>query len=154
MRLSLGATMLQHGLPKLSAEGARQTGEMFEGLGFRPGSAWARAAGAAEVLGGVTALLGIGTRIGALAVIATQAVAIAKVHAGKGFSNMNGGWEFNVALVAMATALLVAGPGRLSVHEAVEHRLERRGLGRWLPLRLPVGPPRARAALAAAKALK
>jgi putative oxidoreductase len=146
MRLSLGATMLFHGLPKLGGEGARQTGEMLEGMGIRPGLAWARATGAAEVLGGLTALLGIGTRLGALAVLATQAVAVAKVHAGKGFSNSAGGWEFNAALMAMALGFLVAGPGRISLHEALEHRLERRP-SRWLR------PRRSARALAAVKAL-
>lgn len=164
MRISLGATMLYHGLPKLRAEGARQTGAMLEGMGFKRGERWARATGAAEVFGGLSALLGIGTRLGALAVLATQAVAISKVHAPKGFSNMAGGWEFNLALTAMALGFLVAGPGHVSVHEVLEHRLQRRGrlarsplarralaangLGRWLAL------PRSSRALAAVKAIK
>jgi putative oxidoreductase len=97
---------------------------MFESMGFRPGTAWVKLTGLAEVLGGATSILGIGTRVGALAVLATQAVAVAKVHAPKGFSNMNGGFEFNLALMGMALALLTAGPGRMSAHELIERRLE------------------------------
>ena len=64
--------------------------------------------------------------VGAAAVLATQAVAIAKVHGPKGFSNLGGGYEYNVALVGIALGLLVAGPGALSVHELLERRVERR----------------------------
>lgn len=127
MRASLGATMLYHGAGKLRGEGARQSAGFFEQLGLRPGARWAALAGIAEVLAGATAVLGIGTRLGAAAVLATQAVAIAKVHRGKGFSNLAGGYEFNAMIMAVALALLAAGPGRLSAHEALEHRLERGG---------------------------
>ncbi len=52
-------------------------------------------------------------------------------HAPKGFSNLEGGYEFNLALAAAALGLLLAGPGPLSVHELVERRLE--GPLAWLP---------------------
>ena len=129
-RGALGATMLYHGASKLREEGRRQTAPMFESMGFAPGDRWAMATGLAEVIGGATAILGIGTRIGALAVLVTQGVAIAKVHAGKGFSNMAGGYEFNLLLMAAALGLLLAGPGTLSAHELVERRLE--GPAGWL----------------------
>lgn len=148
-RMSLGATMLFHGLPKLRGEGARQTGAMLEEMGFRPGVAWARATGAAEVFGGASAALGFATRLGALALLATQAVAISKVHAGKGFSNASGGWEFNLAIVAMALGMLVAGPGTVSLHELLERRLEGQGGGLARLFR-----PRTRRALALVKGLK
>jgi putative oxidoreductase len=131
-RASLGASMLYHGAQKLRGDGLQQTAGMFEGLGLKPGRTWASLAGVAEVFAGASAILGLGTRLGALAVLVTQGVAIAKVHRGKGFSNTAGGWEFNVALMAVALALLVAGPGTYSAHEAVERRLERgwRGVSR------------------------
>jgi putative oxidoreductase len=146
VRMSLGATMLYHGAAKLRGEGAAQAGAFFEQLGLRPGRTWAQLAGLAELFAGATALLGIGTRLGALAVIATQATAIAKVHAGKGFDNTAGGWEFNALLIAAACGLLVAGPGDASVHEAVERRLE--GGVRWLL------QPRRRTGVRLAKLLK
>jgi len=126
IRASLGATMLYHGLPKLSGSGAEQTGEMFEQMGIRPGRTFAKLSGLAEVVGGVTAIVGFGTRLGALAVLATQLVAISKVHGSKGFDNTSGGYEFNLALMAIALGLLVSGPGALSVHEAVERRVQHR----------------------------
>jgi putative oxidoreductase len=129
-RGALGATMLYHGASKLRGEGPKQTGQMFESLGFKPGERWAMLAGLAEVFGGATAILGIGTRIGALAVLATQGVAVWKVHAGKGFSNTGGGYEFNLLLMAAALGLLLSGPGKLSAHELVERKLE--GPAGWL----------------------
>jgi putative oxidoreductase len=145
-RMSLGATMLYHGMAKLRAEGPAQHAAMFEQLGFKPGKRWATLTGAAEVLGGVTTILGIATRIGALAVLATQAVAVAKIHGAKGFDNTAGGYEFNVLLMAAALGLLVAGPGVVSAHEALERRIE--GGGRWL------FQPRRRAGVRLAKLLK
>lgn len=129
-RVSLGATMLHHGWPKLGGEGLNQASRFFEQLGLKPARTWARLAGVAEVLGGASTLLGIGTRLGALAVIVTQGVAIATVHRGKGFSNLSGGWEFNALIIAAALGLLVAGPGTISAHELVEHRVQ--GGARWL----------------------
>jgi putative oxidoreductase len=124
VRLSLGASMLYHGAAKLRSEGARETAAFFEQLGIRPGRTWAGLAGIAEVAAGATTILGLATRVGALAVLATQAVAVLKVHRGKGFDVGKGGWEFNALLMAAALGLLLSGPGTASVHEVAERRLE------------------------------
>jgi putative oxidoreductase len=122
-RAALGATMLYHGLAKLRGDGPAQHAGFFEALGFRPGRSWAIAAGVAEVVTGVTAILGIGSRVGALAALATQAAAVKRVHGPKGFDNTSGGYEFNAALMAIALGMLVAGPGAPSLHRLVERRL-------------------------------
>jgi putative oxidoreductase len=119
-RLALGSTMLYHGTSKLRGDGPEQTGQMFHGMGLKPGKFWATATGVAETFAGAAAILGIATRPAALAVLVTQAVAIAKVHAPKGFDIMKGGFEYNLALMGIAAALLLAGPGRVSAHEALE----------------------------------
>jgi putative oxidoreductase len=127
VRAALGGTMLYHGVTKLKEEGREQVGQMFDQLGLRPGKFWGVAAGAAEVFAGVSALLGVLTRPAALAVLVTQAVAIAKVHGQKGFDITKGGFEYNLALMAIAAGLLIAGPGAFSLHEALEHLAEGRG---------------------------
>jgi putative oxidoreductase len=127
-RTSLGATMLYHGLAKLRADSRQPTAAAFESLGIRPGRFWSLATGIAESFAGVAMVLGIFTRPAALAVLATQSVAIAKVHSPKGFENAKGGFEFNLALMAIATAVLVAGPGRLSLGSVIERALTRRTL--------------------------
>lgn len=129
-RMSLAATMLKHGLPKVRGESNAQAGAFLEQLGFRPGRRWAWLVGAAEIAAGASLALGIATRLGALAVLGTQAVAVAKVHAPKGFDNMAGGWEFNALIMATALGVLLSGPGTVSVHEALERRLQ--GGARWL----------------------
>lgn len=126
LRATLGSTMLYHGAAKLKPEGVEQTAQFFESLGIKPGRPWALATAWTETLAGALSLLGIGTRVAALSILATQAVAIAKVHAPKGFDNLKGGYEFNLSLIAAALGLLLNGPGRLSVHQALRPRVARR----------------------------
>jgi putative oxidoreductase len=145
-RLSLGATMLHHGTQKLGAQGRAQTAQFLEQIGYRPGARWATWLGAAETFAGASVILGAATRLAALAVIVTQSVAVAKVHARKGFDIMAGGWEFNALIIATALGVLLAGPGTISVHELVERRLE--GGARWL------FSPRRRRAVALTKLLR
>jgi putative oxidoreductase len=127
VRAALGSTMLYHGFNKLKQEGREQHAQMFDQLGLRPGRFWGIATGVAEVFAGGAALLGFLTRPAALAVLVTQSVAIAKVHKEKGFDIAKGGFEYNLALIAIAAALLIAGPGAFSVHEQLESLAEGRG---------------------------
>jgi putative oxidoreductase len=131
-RLALGGAMLYHGASKLRGEGPAQTGQFFEAVGLKPGEKLARATGWAEVLAGTMAVLGVGTRLAALAVLVTQFFAVQKVHAAKGYDVMQGGYEYNLALMAMSLGLLLRGPGGLSVHEGLERLAEGRGPRRLL----------------------
>jgi putative oxidoreductase len=63
-------------------------------------------------------------------VLATQAVAIAKVHAKNGYDISKGGFEYNLALMGIALFMLIDGPGRYSLHEAIERGVEGKGLRR------------------------
>ncbi len=137
--------MLYHGLSKLRGEGLQQAAQMMESLGLRPGRALAVATGLAESFAGAAAILGIATRPAALAVLVTQAVAIRKVHAPRGYDIMRGGMEYNLALVAMALQLLVETPGAVSAHRAASRIARRRGL---VPSLLGLRPTLANRALA------
>jgi putative oxidoreductase len=130
VRAALGASMLYHGVSKLKGEGPKKTGQMMHQLGFERGEEWAKAAGIAEAFAGASALLGVLTRPAALAVLATQAVAIAKVHAKNGYDMTKGGFEYNLALMGIALFMLIDGPGRFSLHEAIERGVEGSGLRR------------------------
>jgi putative oxidoreductase len=132
-RGALGASMLYHGTSKLKPEGLEAQAGFFESLNLKPARFWVAATGVAETLAGALTLLGIGTRVAALAVLATQGVAVWKVHSSKGFDITNGGFEYNLALMGIATALLLTGPGRISAHELLEHRVERKRLARFRP---------------------
>lgn len=129
-RLAIGAAMVYHGIDKLREGHREQVAQSFEDLGIRPGRHWARATGIAEAAAGAMSVLGVLTRPAAVAMLVTQVVAIAKVHAPKGYPVMKGGYEYNLALMAIAAELLIAGPGRFSVHEAIEHVVQGTSPGR------------------------
>jgi putative oxidoreductase len=130
VRAALGASMLYHGVGKLKGEGPKMAGQFMQQIGFDQGERWAKAAGIAEAFAGASALLGFLTRPAALAVLATQAVAIAKVHGKNGYDITKGGLEYNLALMGIALFMLIDGPGRFSLHQAVERGVEGRGLRR------------------------
>lgn len=124
IRAALGASMVYHGLEKFRAP--RDTATWFEDVGLRPGMPWALAVGAAECTAGILTIAGIGTRLASALVLITQAGAINKVHKTKGYDIAKGGFEYNLALIAIAAGLLIAGPGRPSVRAWMARRMMRR----------------------------
>lgn len=119
LRLALGTVFLAHGAQK--AFGAFG-GPGFEGatgfigsLGFRPARVWAALAVGGELVAGVLFVLGLFTPLAGLLVLATMAVAIAKVHGPKGFFAQNGGFEYNLVLIVVAVALAALGAGTFSL---------------------------------------
>ncbi|MFN7131504.1 MAG: DoxX family protein [Myxococcales bacterium] len=129
-RLALGAAELFHGVSKLKPGGIDGTAGFFENIGLKPGRFWAGLTGVAETFAGACALLGIATRPAALSVLVTQTVAILKVHKPNGYDIAKGGYEYNVALIAIALGLLLAGPGPVSTHAAAKRLARPRGLKR------------------------
>src|ERR1043166_1124428 len=118
LRLTLGTVFLAHGAQKAFGSFG---GPGFEGatgfigsLGFRPARAWAALVGGELVAGGLF-VLGLLTPLAGLLVLATMAVAIAKVHGPKGFFVQNGGFEYNLVLIIAAVALAAVGPGAFSL---------------------------------------
>ena len=115
LRLVLGGVFIAHGAQKLfgwfGGPGLQGTAGFFEKLGIRPGSVTALLAGLAEFGGGLLVLLGLLTPLGALAVIVVMIVAILRVHLPNGFFNTSGGYEFNLTLIGIAVALILAGSG-------------------------------------------
>ncbi len=129
LRLIVGGLFLGHGLQKLAGwfggHGLAGTGEFFESqLEMAPGKAHAAAAGAAEAGGGALVAAGLATPVGASLLTGTMLTAIRKVHAQKGVWNSDGGYEYNLVLIASVFALSAAGPGALSLDAA-------RGRRRW-----------------------
>src|SRR5207253_50029 len=84
-------------------------------MGFRPARAWAVLAVGGELVAGVLFVLGLLTPLAGLLVLATMAVAIAKVHGPKGFFVQNGGFEYNLVLIIAAVAVAAVGPGAFSL---------------------------------------
>jgi putative oxidoreductase len=123
LRIVAGLLMAGHGAQKLfgsfGGHGIAGTGQFFESLGLRPGQRHARLAGLSEFGGGLLLVLGLLTPLGAAAVIGVMTVAILTVHLPKGPWATEGGYEYNVVLIAIAFALGCAGPGGWSVDHAL-----------------------------------
>lgn len=110
LRVSSGVLFLAHGLLKVNVFTVAGTVGYFESLGL-PG-ALAYLTILAEIAGGTALILGVATRLAALALIPVL-LGATWVHSGNGwlFSAEGGGWEFPLfwALVQAVIALLGAG---------------------------------------------
>ena len=140
LRLTVGGFFVGHGTQKLfgwfGGNGLDATAQGFEQLGLRPGRRNAIAAGSAEAGGGALLATGLATPLAASVLTATMMTAIKTVHAKNGPWLSNGGYEYNVVLIAAALALVEVGPGGLSLDAALGR--ERSGSG-WTLLALTAG---------------
>ncbi len=122
LRLTLGAVFIAHGAQKVfgmwGGPGLVKFTESAAPLGLRPAWLWMGAAAFAEFVGGALVLTGLLTRLGALLIIPVMLVAIFGVHWGAFFAQSQG-FEYPLALLGMALALLIAGGGRASMDESL-----------------------------------
>src|SRR2546423_8838497 len=128
LRLVLGAVFLGHGAQKafgaFGGPGFAGATGFVGSLGFRPARVWAALAVGGELAAGFLFLLGLLTPLAGLLVVATMAVAIAKVHGAKGLFVQNGGYEDNPVLHVAALAVASLGPGLYSLRYLARlHRL-------------------------------
>jgi putative oxidoreductase len=123
VRLALGIIFIAHGAGKVfGAWGGPGLTKFLANeapLSFmRPSWLWLGAAAFSEFVGGILVLVGLLTRLGALAISCVMLTAMFGVHWGAFFMN-NSGIEYTVALLAMSLALIIAGGGRASVDQAL-----------------------------------
>jgi putative oxidoreductase len=122
-RLLVGGIFFAHGTQKLfgwfGGPGPEKTAETMDKLGMRPGKPNAIAAGSAETFGGLGIALGAFTPAAAAALIATIITAIRTVHLKNGPFNADGGYEFNLSLIAALLILVDGGPGSPSLDSAL-----------------------------------
>ena len=139
-RITIGGLFAGHGTQKLfgwfGGPGLDGAGQMMHSLELRPGRRHATAAAAAETAGGVLLALGAFTPLAASLITGTMVTAIRKVHFAKGLWNTQGGYEYNLALIAAAAALVESGPGSPSVDRALG--IEARG-SLWAAAALAAG---------------
>lgn len=123
LRLVLGIIFVAHGAQKLfgsfGGPGLKGTAGFFEQLGIRPAYPMAVVVGAIEFFGGILAALGFLMPVVAVGLIAVMIGAILTVHLRHGFFAQSGGYEFNLALIGIALALLLAGAGSYSLDAAL-----------------------------------
>ena len=116
LRVVLGIIMMYHGWPKLTNLGG--TIEGFSGMGIPAPALAAVFSTAAEFFGGLLLLVGVFTDIAGLMITIDMLGAITFVHAKNGFAVNEGGVEWPLALLAMALAIALAGPGRYAAGRA------------------------------------
>jgi len=140
LRLTVGSLFFGHGTQKLfgwfGGHGLDATANMFDSIGMRPGSRNAVAAGLAEAGGGAGIALGLATPVSASVLTATMLTAINRVHLKNGPWVTNGGYEYNLVLIAAVLALVDVGPGQLSLDYLLDN--ERSG-PRWTLVALALG---------------
>lgn len=130
LRLTLGVVMVPHGAQKLfgwfGGGGVSGTAGFFESVGI-PG-ALVYLVILAEFFGGLALIVGLLSRVWAVAIAAVMMGAIFTVHASNGFfmnwfGNQTGeGFEFHLVAIAIALALAIRGSGALSVDRALAQR--------------------------------
>ncbi|MBA1231655.1 DoxX family protein [Pseudomonas viridiflava] len=123
LRVIVGIAFIAHGSQKLfgafGGYGLEGTAQYMESLGLTPGYLMALLSGSAEFFGGLGLLLGLLARPAAALVTVLLLVAIFTVHIGNGFFMANNGYEYALALLGGALAVLIEGAGRLSLDRVI-----------------------------------
>ncbi len=138
LRLIIGFGFLMHGLAKWNrgpAGFAKLLGQI--GTPFPLPTAWAVTM--LEVFGGLAIIVGVFVAILSIPLIVSMLVAMFTVHIHYGFSSINTvgltpsgpvfgppGYEINLLYIAGLSALIVAGPGALSLDRWRQRRAERK----------------------------
>ena len=115
LRIVLGLCFVLHGLQKVvGAFGGSGLGGFVSNmrdLGVTAPALTAYAVAFGELLGGAAMLVGFFHRVAAIIILVIMAGGIFYVHGQNGYFNSNHGFEYNLALMAMAFCVLIGGPG-------------------------------------------
>jgi putative oxidoreductase len=138
LRLCVGSVFLIHGAQKLfgllGGPGIAGTSRMLASFGLPYPTPAAIALGVAEFGGGVLLILGMATLWVSLALLVDMALTVWKVHYPHGFTM--GAWlnghqgELHLVLIGALVALMLGGPGALSVDDRRTRNAEAQASGR------------------------
>jgi putative oxidoreductase len=141
LRLVIGGLFVGHGVQKLfgwfGGDGMAAFTQSLAKLGIQPAPLWAYFEAGTELVAGLLLILGLLTPLAAAALIGDMLVATFKVHAGKGLWNQEGGFEYNLVLIALLIAVGLIGPGMNSLDRHLGLSLPRPGT--FLAAALAVG---------------
>ncbi|KPK73262.1 MAG: hypothetical protein AMJ79_15245 [Phycisphaerae bacterium SM23_30] len=117
VRIALAIVFIYHGYPKIFSGGHAQIAQLMADQGAPSPELLGWLAGGAEFFGGILILPGVLSRLWALGLVVVMAVAIATVHWANGFDlrNEGYGYEYCLTLLLAALAILLGGPGRISL---------------------------------------
>ena len=99
---------------------------MMQALEMHPPRRNTLAAGITETAGGTLLAAGLATPLASSALVGTMLTAIRKVHGPKGPWATQGGYEYNLVMIAALLALAEEGPGDISLDSTLG--VERTGL--------------------------
>lgn len=123
LRLFLGFAFTMHGSQKLlgafGGGGVSGVAGMMGKLGIEPSLLWAWVVSITEFVGGVCLFFGFLTRFWAAGLVIDMAVAVVKVHLVNGFFVGKNGVELPLTFGVIALAILLTGPGSLSMDRAI-----------------------------------
>ncbi|MGH7811683.1 MAG: DoxX family protein [Candidatus Binatia bacterium] len=125
IRIALGTIMFAHGAQKVFGVWGgpgfnRWINQPAPLIDLRPAWLWMGAAALSEFIGGALVMIGLYTRIGAFFIACVMTVAIFGVHWNNGFFINSGGFEFPLALLGMALALMIYGGGAASIDSQMQ----------------------------------
>lgn len=124
LRVTVGVIMTVHGFQKLSDIPGTEAG--FAHMGLPMPSTMVLLAIAGEFFGGLGLIVGLLTRVAALGVFCTMAVAVFFVHLPNGLLASNNGFEYPLTLLAAAFFFVAAGAGPASLDAWFGRMLPRR----------------------------
>lgn len=118
-RAVIGGLFVGHGTQKLfgsfGGPGIAGTEQMMDSLQMKPARQHALLAGVTETASGALLAAGLATPLAASGIVGMMITAIRKVHWKNGPWVSNGGYEYNLALIAIMFALVDGGPGEYSL---------------------------------------
>src|SRR3978361_2010086 len=122
-RSIIGGLFIGHGTQKLKGwfggPGIDGTAGMMHSLGMHPPRRNALAAAVTETTGGALLVAGLATPLATAPLSGTMIPPIRKVHLPNGPWAANGGYEYNLVLIAALLALAEEGPGDISLDAAL-----------------------------------
>lgn len=129
LRVVVGLLFVGHGAQKLfgwfGGDGMAAWTGTVQKAGIQPAATWAALEAWAELGSGVLLVLGFLTPLASALLIGDMLVAILKVHAPKGLWSQQGGFEYNIVLIALLVAIGLIGPGLYSLDRRLPFELPR-----------------------------
>jgi putative oxidoreductase len=124
IRLVIGLTFAAHGAQKLfgwfGGYGIEGMTGWFDSIGLKPARPLAILAGVGELLSGIFFAAGFLTPLAALAMVVIMIVAIKTVTGQNGYWITANGYEYSVAIMAVAVGLALTGPGQYAIDALIK----------------------------------
>ncbi len=119
LRITVGIIFIAHGAQKVfgtfGGPGIKGFSESLSTMGFTMPIFWAWIVALSEFLGGLFLIAGIIPRISAGLIGITMIVAILKVHGPNGLFSSQGGFEYQLMLLAVSICIVLLGAGKYSL---------------------------------------